>query len=96
MNEDVLMDEQARSIRDFFEANRAAGFKLFKMSSVKNVGQELADFRALTAGVLAGITEGIENELTTLNARKELLEEELYKYKAAADLMLKQMTNEQN
>lgn len=80
-------------MREAFEQNRNVG-RCFLQSGGSVEG--LSRTRACLAGSLAGVVESIEEELTTLNARKELLEEELYKYKAAADLMLKQMTNEQN
>ena len=86
--EEVDMD----NIREAFERNRKDALELHKLGQF----QALARFRIAIAGSLAGTVDAIEEELTTLNARKELLEEELYKYKAAADLMLKQMTNEQN
>jgi hypothetical protein len=93
MDEEVLIDEQADKIRKAFDSNRNASKEHYR----NGMGdQDLAPFRAAIAGSLAGTVDAIEEELTTLNARKELLEEELYKYKAAADLMLKQMTNEQN
>lgn len=83
----------ADRLREAFENNRSTSRGHYQ----NGMGdQDLAPFRAAIAGSLAGVVDAIEEELTTLNARKELLEEELYKYKAAADLMLKQMTNEQN
>ena len=83
----------ADRLREAFEKNRLASQEFFKGGGLDT---DLAPFRAAIAGSLAGTVNAIEEELTTLNARKQLLEEELYKYKAAADLMLKQMTNEQN
>ena len=80
----------ADRLREAFENNRECAPKHANQTG------SYAVFRAAAAGSLAGVVDAIEEELTTLNARKELLEEELYKYKAAADLMLKQMTNEQN
>ena len=80
-------------MREAFEQNRETVARFLQ------IGGTIEEFkltRASIAGSLAGVVESIEEELTTLNARKQLLEEELYKYKAAADLMLKQMTNEQN
>ena len=84
--------ENQDPMREMFERNRKDALELHKLGQF----QDLARFRSAIAGSLAGTVDAIEEELTTLNARKELLEEELYKYKAAADLMLKQMTNEQN
>lgn len=85
--------ESQDPMREAFEHNRNVGYFLYEGAGpVEN----LPCTRAAIAGSLAGVVDAIEEEITTLNARKQLLEEELYKYKAAADLMLKQMTNEQN
>jgi hypothetical protein len=81
---------ESTNIREAFQVNRDCAPKYITQAG------SFAVFRSAIAGSLAGGVDAIEEELTTLNARKELLEEELYKYKAAADLMLKQMTNEQN
>ena len=80
-------------MREAFEQNRNVG-RCFLQSG--GSVESLSRTRARLAGILAGVVESIEEELTNLNARKVLLEEELYKYTAAAELMLKQMTNEQN
>ena len=85
--EEIVVD----SIREAFQVNRECASKY-----INQAAGSYAVFRSAIAGSLAGGVDAIEEELTTLNARKELLEEELYKYKAAADLMLKQITNEQN
>ena len=90
--EKVEEETPADLMRKAFERNRKDALELHKLGQF----QDLARFRSAIAGSLSGVVDAIEEELTTLNARKELLEEELYKYKAAADLMLKQMTYEQN